>query len=97
MVEINWTHEAQLWLKDIFDYIAIDDKNIAQKVVADIHQKAQILQSFSHIGYSYPNTENLEIRVLLYGHYRIAYLVKNEDSIEILGVFHGALEIDRYL
>ncbi len=97
MVEINWTHEAQLWLKDIFDYIAIDDKNIAQKVVADIYQKAQILQSFSHIGYSYSNTENLEIRVLLYGHYRIAYLVKNEDSIDILGVFHGALEIDRYL
>ena len=38
-----------------------------------------------------------EIRILLYGHYRIAYLLKSESSIDILGVFHGALDIDRYL
>ena len=24
MVEINWTHEAQVWLRDIHTYIAID-------------------------------------------------------------------------
>jgi hypothetical protein len=39
MVEINWTNEAEIWLKDIHDYIALD----------------------------------------------------------VLGVFHGALEIERYL
>ena len=32
-----------------------------------------------------------------YGHYRIPYLVVNEDRIEILGVFHGAMDIARYL
>ena len=32
----------------------------------------------------------------LYEHYRIAYLVKPGGNIEILGVFHGALDIDRY-
>ena len=37
-----------------------------------------------------------EIRILLYGHYRIAYLVK-PDLVEILGVFHGALDIQRYI
>lgn len=25
MVEINWTREAQVWLKDIHSYIAIDN------------------------------------------------------------------------
>jgi len=38
-----------------------------------------------------------DIRVLLYGHYRIAYLIRGKDYIDILGVFHGALDIDRYL
>mgnify|MGYP001597648768 FL=1 len=39
-----------------------------------------------------------EIRMLLYGHYRIAYLLRSDaDVIDILGVFHGALDIDRYL
>ena len=97
MVEINWTNEAQIWLKDIHDYIALDKKSIAKKVVTEIFNNVQILQSFPKIGYEYPNTENKEIRILLYGHYRIAYLIKDEKSIDILGVFHGALEIERYL
>ncbi|MBA3753772.1 MAG: hypothetical protein H0X01_06495, partial [Nitrospira sp.] len=37
------------------------------------------------------------IRVLLHGHYRIAYLGKTSGAIDILGVFHGALNIERYL
>jgi toxin ParE1/3/4 len=35
--------------------------------------------------------------MLLYGHYRIAYLLKPDDNIDILGVFHGALDLGRYL
>lgn len=34
--------------------------------------------------------------ILLFGHYRIAYLIRTDDLIEILGVFHTALDIDRY-
>jgi len=97
MVEIHWTNEAELWLKDIHDYIALDKKSIAKKVITDIYQKVQILQSYPRIGYEYENDEHKEIRILLYGHYRIAYLIKNENTIDILGVFHGALDIERYL
>ena len=59
--------------------------------------KAQMLQSFPELGYKYSSTEEGDIRILLYGHYRIAYLIKGKESIDILGVFHGSLEIDRYL
>jgi len=97
MVEINWTNEAELWLKDIYDYIAQDNPKIAKKVVNDIYNKVQILKSFSQIGYIYENEGNKEIRILLYGHYRIAYLIKDKNHIDILGVFHGALAIERYL
>ena len=97
MVEINWTDEASLWLKDIHDYIALETQEVAKKVVTDIYQKAQMLRSFPKIGYRYENNEHKEIRILLYGHYRIAYLIKDENSIDILGVFHGALDIEKYL
>ncbi|MDQ7067553.1 MAG: hypothetical protein Q9M40_06050 [Sulfurimonas sp.] len=40
---------------------------------------------------------NNEIRIFLYGHYRVAYLIKDTETIDILGVFHGALAIERYL
>ena len=36
------------------------------------------------------------LRILLYGHYRIGYRIKADKEIDILGVFHGALDIDRY-
>ena len=97
MVTINWTDEADYWLKDIHDYIAQDNQKIAKKVVNEIFAKTQILATFPKIGYPYPNNEDKEIRVLLYGHYRIAYLVKDESNIDILGIFHGALAIERYL
>ena len=32
MAEIRWTEEAQRWLRDIHDYIAMDDPDAAQKV-----------------------------------------------------------------
>ena len=97
MVEIHWTDEAQVWLKDIHSYIAQDDKKVASRVINEIFNKTQILSSFPKIGYQYQNDKKLEIRVLLYGHYRIAYLVKDAKNIDILGVFHGSLDIERYL
>ncbi len=97
MVKIEWTDEAKYWLKDIHDYIAQDNKRIAKKITKEIYNKVQILATFPQVGYIYPNDKELEIRILLYGHYRIAYLIKDENSISILGVFHGALDIQRYL
>jgi hypothetical protein len=32
----------------------------------------------------------------MYGHYRIAYLVQADGNIDILGVFHAALDITKY-
>ena len=97
MVKIEWTDEAKFWLKDIHDYIAQDNKRIAKKITKEIYNKVQILATFPQIGYVYLNDDDLEIRILLYGHYRIAYLIKDENSISVLGVFHGALDIQRYL
>ena len=84
-------------MRDIFDYIAVENPDAARKVVTGIYEKAQLLHRFPEIGYKYRTEPEGEVRILLYGHYRIAYLVKETDNIDILGVFHGALDIDRYL
>lgn len=97
MATIIWTEEAERWLKDIYDYIAQDNPDAAMRVVEDIYQRAQILASFPQIGHKYRMEPEGEIRILLYGHYRIAYLIRGVDRMHILGVFHGAIEIDRYL
>jgi len=97
MAEIKWTAEAEQWLRDIFAYISADKPEAARRVVEGIYEKAQVLQRFPEIGHRYDRYPDLNIRILLYGHYRIAYLIKPAGNIDILGVFHGALEIDRYL
>jgi toxin ParE1/3/4 len=47
------------------------------------------------MGQRYPASSR-HVRILLYGHYRIVYLVKDGGNIDILGVFHGSLDITRY-
>ncbi len=97
MAEIRWTEEAHRWLRDIFDYIAAENPDAARNVVGGIYEKVQILRRFPEIGYVYRAEPEGEVRILLYGHYRIAYLITASKDIDVLGVFHGALDIDRYL
>ena len=96
MARINWTNEAERWLKDIYDYIAADNPAAAARVIDGIYEKTQILEQFPAAGHLYEGSEE-EVRILLYGHYRITYLIRSDDDIDVLGVFHGALDIDRYL
>ena len=97
MAKIIWTSEANHWLKDIFDYIAEDNPDAATKVVEGIFTKAQLLEEQPEIGYKYDHESGSDIRILLYGHYRIAYYIASSDDIYILGVFHGSLKIENYL
>ena len=97
MVEINWTNESEIWLKDIYNYIAADDVEAAARTINNIYEKVQLLQSHPRIGYKYEPSQPHEVRILLYEHYRITYQIKANGDVDILGIFHGALDIDRYL
>ena len=95
MAQVVWTAEARRWLQAIYDHIAADNEAAAHRTVRAIHERAELLLAFPEIGYRY--RQRPEIRVLLYGHYRIAYLITAKRDVEILGVFHGALDMRRYL
>ncbi len=97
MAQIRWTAEAATWLEDIFNYIAVDNEDAARRTITDIYERVQNLQTFPRLGHLHQASAEGDIRVSLHGHYRIAYLLKQDETIVILGVFHGALEIERYL
>jgi plasmid stabilization system protein ParE len=92
MAEIRWTHEAENWLKDIFDYIAEDNPDAAAKTVNGIYQRVQELSQFPEMGHSYKHGSGRPVRILLYGHYRIAYSVRLVE-ISIFWVFFMGLSI----
>ena len=52
MATIAWTEEAQRWLEDIFEYIALDNPESAARTVEAIYERAQILASHPEIGHA---------------------------------------------
>lgn len=75
MARVVWTAEAERWLRDIYDYIAADNPRAAAATVEGIYEKAQRSADFPEMGARHWGSSR-NVRVLLYGHYRIAYLVK---------------------
>ena len=96
MVEITWTEKAKYSLKHIYEYIVLDNPVAAEKVVTEIYKKVDLLNLFPLMGYQFEHASRQHIRILLYGHYRVAYLVKNENSIDILAIIHGSMDISKY-
>jgi toxin ParE1/3/4 len=66
----------------------------AFNVVKSIYERAQILEDFPLAGQAYRSASNRELRTLLWGHYRIVYLVRPDDEVHIVGVFHGAMRLE---
>ena len=95
MATITWTLEAERWLQDIHEYIAADNPQAAAQTVQGIFDRAQLLKDFPEMGHRYWASSR-NVRILLFGHYRITYLIAGDGTIEILGVFHGALDLARY-
>jgi len=97
LAKVVWTQEAERWLLKIHDYIARDKPAAAFNVVKSIYARAQVLEQFPQSGQSYRTKSGREARILMWGHYRIVYIQPTEGGVHIVGVFHGAMELDRYL
>jgi len=96
MAKIVRTEESRWWLSEIRAHIAKDSVAAADRTVEGIYEKAQLLKNFPELGFQYPLPGRVDVRVLLYGHYRIAYVLTQPDEICVLGIFHSALDIDRF-
>ena len=95
MGQVIWSEESELWLRDIYEYIAEDSPRAASRTVEGIRERVQFLESFPELGWRYPGSAR-HVRIILYGHYRIAYLVHDNMDVTILAVFHTSLDISNY-
>ena len=66
-------------------------------MVRGIFEKAHLLLDFPEMGHLYQPRKYPGVRILLYGHYRIAYQPGPDGDLYVLGVFHGALDLKRHL
>jgi plasmid stabilization system protein ParE len=96
-VKVVWTDRARRHLRAIHDYIAEDSPRYATRTVDRITRKAETLAQHPMSGhvvpeYEVPGNENLAVRQILEGNYRIIHRVC-PDRIEVLTVIHGAREL----
>ena len=61
MAEINWTRESETWLKDIYDYIAVDDAEAAARIITRIYEKEQLLRNHPRVGHRYEPEQSREV------------------------------------
>jgi toxin ParE1/3/4 len=87
-MKIIWSPLAIDRTTEIVEYIAQDNPSAAKIWVETLFDKVQLLKSSSRSGRVVPETNQEDIRELIYGNYRIIYRVE-KNKISVLTVRHG--------
>lgn len=95
MVQIRWTRLALLDLKGIYDYIAKDSRKYAKLEVIKIKTRTKILKTRPLIGKEVIEKDDIRVRELIEGNYRIIYKIIDNDQIDILTIHHSARDLER--
>jgi addiction module RelE/StbE family toxin len=91
-MKIIWTEPAVKDLRELHAYIARDSETYASGFVERIILAAERLVNHPKVGRVVPETNDENIRELLYQRYRIIYRL-TRDNIEMLSVIHGTRDL----
>lgn len=92
-VEITPSAEADI--EEIWDYIAVDSSEAADRFVAELERQVEALTSFPERCPLIPENEQLGTRYRhhLYGNYRTIFRIAG-TNVFVLRVIHGARLLD---
>jgi addiction module RelE/StbE family toxin len=96
MAEVKWTKLALDDLKNIVEYISRDSKVYAERFATRVVEAARRLENFPYSGRLVPEFKEENIRELIYGSYRIIYVVRGKICY-VTAVVHGSRDILRQL
>jgi len=77
-MKIYWSPMAAERMDDLYEYIAVDNKLAAGKVVERIFKKVESLAKNPERGRKVPETNREEIREVFEGEYRIIYRIESK-------------------
>jgi toxin ParE1/3/4 len=80
--------EAFADLDDIRDYIAQENPDAADRVMAEVFQAIRGLVPFPHQGHQRPDLSSRPLRFILVREYLIAY-APEEEPLWVVAVMHG--------
>jgi plasmid stabilization system protein ParE len=77
------------------NYIAEDSIRYASITANKIYQRVQPVIENAYIGRMFPEFSKKSIREIIYGNYRIIYLIKSKNQVYILRVYHVARSLKK--
>ena len=95
MGKVIWTDPALKDLRDIIEHIAEDSPVYAERFGLHVVESPRRLEQFPYCGRIVPEFNDENIRELIYGSYRIIYVIRHGDCY-ITAVIHGSRDILRH-
>ena len=89
---VKWTLAARDDLRAIYEYIALDSKFYAKKIVREIVAISSTIPDMPERGRIVPETNEKEIREIFIYSYRLIYQLA-PNTTAILAVIHGSRNI----
>ncbi len=96
MAEVIWTEPALNDLYEIVSHVAKDSPVYARRLGLRIVQAPRRLAEFPKSGRVVPEFNDEAIRELIYGAYRIIYIVRTQICY-VVSVVHGSRDLLRHL
>lgn len=93
-MRIRWTEPSLVDLDSIREYIKRDSEYYAIRFIDRIIEAVENIEKFPEMGRPVPESEETNIRELLFHNYRIMYRVESE-SILILTIIHGSRDLSQ--
>lgn len=89
MAKVRWSKDSIEDLKEIGEFIALDSPYYAQIFKDRVFEMVEHLERFPEIGRQVPESDDPQVREVIYKGYRIIYQIK-EGCLEIITVIHGS-------
>lgn len=88
-MKVNWTTAALAQLRDIHTFLACSSPRYAMQTVDRLTRRSRQISKFPRSGRTVPEANNVSIREVLEGPYRIIYHLL-DDEVDIISVVHSA-------
>jgi addiction module RelE/StbE family toxin len=89
MKQLSWTETAKNDLQQIYNYIAENSVFYADKVVDELFERVQMIETFPEMGRIVPEINCKNTREVFHYSYRVMYHV-SEEHIYITQITHMA-------
>lgn len=96
MVEIVWTDPAIQDLDEIADYIALDNVTAAEKLVARVFDRVELLSDSPRSGRRIPEIGKNRYREVIVGPCRVFYRI-TDSEIVVLHIMRSERKLREYL